>query len=811
MPKPSREKHDEYLQQHSLTVTRSRRTPKPNPKYSNDILTATSASTPDPSGGDDDDNGTKNEENLTKSMKLLPKKRLYVPKPATPTSTGTPKVGGATTSTTTTTTSASSKTTASKISDFINKSKSIAASRPDHNDDQNDDDTDDDDFFNHVDDDDDEIDYDDDDDEGKPTKKSNDGKKKKWNWNDKDKDNDFVLTSDDEYEIEGAGRGRKRGGAGRKTRQSKSPLKGNSPKTIGKTPVVTRQDGRSKDDGDDDNGEDDDGDVEKDVPSFTIINVDDIISSKSTNDKEVRSRKSKLADEEKNDGPAEKKRVTRQSMINSSNTSTPNHLSSADSSLNDSNGKNRRKTQHTNILKEFDVVKRGPGRPPRVDSATKPSATPPIATTTRLTTTRTLTPMNRFTRLGATATSKTTTTTSKASTPLTVTATAAATTTTTTSMSNTKNVATPMRILNSTLSRTNASNKTQPMITKIVTKPSSTKVDQASQQQSNLTSIANKWKGTSSSTPKGRNDDDDEDWNMDDDMDDDDDEDEDDFNIKSSGGGDGGSKKMPPLFTFNKSKENLKTYKNTLRKTSNGMIASAAGGSQDKTPMNKTSTRVLQQLSQYQKKTTTIGTDGAGGGKTNNVSSNNSNNMKKVTCFETWHVINIPNLMPPVQKSWVLMNLIKLGNDIRTIQLPNEDWNYRITLSKIVTYKNKSNLNNNTNHNHNNNNNNNNVFKNDVYTGEIHDQNIEEANKHEYEPVNIIFRRQTSKTKKNGGDYDRAIIFKNRSYFVTINGKNVLLVGSPQYINTLVEIEILLNIVNDIKITDSYIETANNL
>lgn len=159
--------------------------------------------------------------------------------------------------------------------------------------------------------------------------------------------------------------------------------------------------------------------------------------------------------------------------------------------------------------------------------------------------------------------------------------------------------------------------------------------------------------------------------------------------------------------------------------------------------------------------------------------------VKKITCFETWYVINIPNIDVPIQKPFVNVSLIKIGNEAKQILLPSNRWTYRITLSKLK-----------------------NEHTNEIYTGEVQDDHIKESEKHLYEPTNIMFRRRKTHVSLNM-QYDRAIIFKNSSYFLNIDGKSVKLLGSPQTINNFTEVETLLQIVDDISLVNSCVEPTN--
>lgn len=159
--------------------------------------------------------------------------------------------------------------------------------------------------------------------------------------------------------------------------------------------------------------------------------------------------------------------------------------------------------------------------------------------------------------------------------------------------------------------------------------------------------------------------------------------------------------------------------------------------------------------------------------------------VKKITCFETWYVINIPTIEVPTQKPLVNVSLTKIGNEAKQIMLPSNRWTYRITLSKLK-----------------------NEPTDELYTGEVQDDHIKESEKHLYEPTNIMFRRRKAHASLNM-QYDRAIIFKNSTYFLNIDGKSVKLLGSPQTIKNFSEVETLLQIVDDISLVNSCVEPTN--
>lgn len=159
--------------------------------------------------------------------------------------------------------------------------------------------------------------------------------------------------------------------------------------------------------------------------------------------------------------------------------------------------------------------------------------------------------------------------------------------------------------------------------------------------------------------------------------------------------------------------------------------------------------------------------------------------IKKITCFETWYVINIPNVETQAPKHHLDMSLMHLANTAKRIILPSAEWNYKVNLQKVSPTQ---------------------LSKMDeVFTGEVQDANISESEKHNYMPVSVMFRR-ASNNQKLRMPFDRAVIFKNESYYTNIEGKNVRLVGSPQKVSSNEDIEVLLQIMDEMTLVNSLVE-----
>lgn len=100
--------------------------------------------------------------------------------------------------------------------------------------------------------------------------------------------------------------------------------------------------------------------------------------------------------------------------------------------------------------------------------------------------------------------------------------------------------------------------------------------------------------------------------------------------------------------------------------------------------------------------------------------------------------------------------------------------------------------------------------KHDIYTGEVHDPNIKADERHNYRPINIMFRRKCQNPNISI-QFDRTVILKNQTFYLNIDGKNVRLVASPQSIDSYDDIRILLQIVNDIDLNSCCVELATHV
>lgn len=166
---------------------------------------------------------------------------------------------------------------------------------------------------------------------------------------------------------------------------------------------------------------------------------------------------------------------------------------------------------------------------------------------------------------------------------------------------------------------------------------------------------------------------------------------------------------------------------------------------------------------------------------------------KNITCVEKWFVMNHKNedLNVITAKHHSLISLTQLGNEMKLIKLPSDNWSYKILLEKKP---NKENENKTT----------------EIYTGEVQDSTIDETDKHNYHPINILFKRKNLDTESKIQS-DRTVVFKASTYSITMDGINVKLIGAPVIIYDIQEVQTLLQIIDDVNLINSYVEKIYNL
>lgn len=165
-----------------------------------------------------------------------------------------------------------------------------------------------------------------------------------------------------------------------------------------------------------------------------------------------------------------------------------------------------------------------------------------------------------------------------------------------------------------------------------------------------------------------------------------------------------------------------------------------------------------------------------------------SSGARRITKFESWYVIDVKNndQIIPFKHHTSTYPLVRIANKLKELQLPSAKWDYKVTLQRKQ--------------------NNNNDDDEDIYTGDVHDKAID-AEKHNFEPNSILFKRSSRESNKIL--VDRSLMLKNKIYTVTMNGKQCHLVGAPDDIKSLEDLEILLKIVDNCNVAHSCIETAS--
>jgi hypothetical protein len=163
---------------------------------------------------------------------------------------------------------------------------------------------------------------------------------------------------------------------------------------------------------------------------------------------------------------------------------------------------------------------------------------------------------------------------------------------------------------------------------------------------------------------------------------------------------------------------------------------------------------------------------------------------RRVTKFESWYVIDVKghDYTAPIRHTHS-HSLIRIGNMIKEILLPSTKWDYKVTLQKKQLKRQ----------------NNNDEDADEIYTGDV-DKAIE-ADRHNLEPTSILFKRSYRDSNKN--IIDRSLMLKQNSYAITMNGKQCQLVGAPDDIKSLEDLEILLQIIDSSSANHSCVESSS--
>ncbi|KAH8272697.1 hypothetical protein KR026_004107 [Drosophila bipectinata] len=168
--------------------------------------------------------------------------------------------------------------------------------------------------------------------------------------------------------------------------------------------------------------------------------------------------------------------------------------------------------------------------------------------------------------------------------------------------------------------------------------------------------------------------------------------------------------------------------------------------------------------------------------------------IKKITCYETWHVISTARDSPAKttrqQRTCLELALVKLANVANRIKMPSSKWTSKVTLYKVSpSLMQRQTM--------------------TIFTGDLKVYNIPEEDRHKYQPSCVLFRRAAVDRAKCRVPYDRAIIFKNKCFYANIDGKHVNLLGAPESVNTLKDVEILLDIVDHLTLDSELVEMVN--
>ncbi|KAH8386962.1 hypothetical protein KR093_003760 [Drosophila rubida] len=168
--------------------------------------------------------------------------------------------------------------------------------------------------------------------------------------------------------------------------------------------------------------------------------------------------------------------------------------------------------------------------------------------------------------------------------------------------------------------------------------------------------------------------------------------------------------------------------------------------------------------------------------------------VKKITCYETWHVISTPKESIPKtrqQRTCLELSLAKLANVASRIKVPSSKWTSKVTLYKVSpSLMQRQTM--------------------TIFTGDLKTYNIPEEERHKYQPSCVLFRRSVIDRSKCRVPFDRAIIFKNKCFYANIEGKHVNLLGAPEVVNTVKDVEILIDIVDSLALSSDLVEMVTS-
>nr|XP_040241453.2 uncharacterized protein LOC120961632 [Anopheles coluzzii] len=158
---------------------------------------------------------------------------------------------------------------------------------------------------------------------------------------------------------------------------------------------------------------------------------------------------------------------------------------------------------------------------------------------------------------------------------------------------------------------------------------------------------------------------------------------------------------------------------------------------------------------------------------------------KRVTLYETWNVLHIRSFDSTMKPPQMAMNMISLGNSAADIVMPSSAWSFRTLLEKRKVPAGEGDL---------------------LFAGKIQDVTISEEDKANYEPSKIMFRRKAASPGKFNVQFDRTVTFRGDTYSLNVNGQSCKLMAAPSRIDTIEDIETLLQIVDHVDLKHSCIQ-----
>lgn len=163
---------------------------------------------------------------------------------------------------------------------------------------------------------------------------------------------------------------------------------------------------------------------------------------------------------------------------------------------------------------------------------------------------------------------------------------------------------------------------------------------------------------------------------------------------------------------------------------------------------------------------------------------------RRITKFESWYVIDVKNMEPAPFRHTHKQSLIKLGNEISQLQMPSGKWDYKITMQRRVRKEN------------------NNDDDEEIFTGDCGGDKTIEANREDYEPASILFKRSYREAAKTV--IDRSLMLKQNLFTITMNGKQCKLIGAPDDIKSVEDLEVLLNIIDTCSLQHPCVELVTS-